>query len=313
MVADSGQPEAAHTPVLLAEVLDGLAVRPGGRYLDGTLGLGGHTAAILERSSPDGSVLGIDADPDARALAAERLAPYGGRVTIVAGNAADMAAIGRAHGLAGVDGVLLDLGVSSLQLGPAGRGFSFLHDAPLDMRMDPSAPLSAAEIVNQWPREQLAGVIWKYGEEPRSRRIAAAIAAARPLRTTGELAEVVARAIGRGGRIHPATRTFQALRIAVNDELAALERALHGAVELLRSPGGRLAVISFHSGEDRIAKEFIRSEEKGCRCPPSLPACICGRVSTLKAINRRVIVPTPAEAAVNPRGRSAKLRVAERR
>ena len=305
-------PAALHVPVLPAEVLEGLAVRPGGRYVDGTLGLGGHTEQILAASAPDGRVLGIDQDPEARSLAGERLAPFGDRVTVVAGNSRDLATICRARGFDPVDGVLLDLGVSSLQLGSAERGFSFQHDAPLDMRMDPAAPLSADEIVNEWPEEEIARLIWEYGEERRSRRVAAAIVANRPLRTTGALAAVVAKAVGGGDHIHPATRTFQALRIAVNDELNALREALAGAVDLLRSPGGRLAVISFHSGEDRIVKEFIRQEQSACLCPPGLPVCSCGHTSRLRSVTRRVITPTPVESAANPRSRSAKLRVAER-
>jgi 16S rRNA (cytosine1402-N4)-methyltransferase len=303
---------AIHAPVLRSEVLDGLAVRSGGRFADGTLGLGGHAEAILTASAPDGRLLGIDQDPDARALASERLAPFGDRVTITAGNSRDIAAICRANGFAPVDGVLLDLGVSSLQLGPAGRGFSFQHDAPLDMRMDPSAPLTAAEIVNKWPEEEIARVLWQYGEERRSRRIARAIVRSRPHTTTAGLAAVVARAAGGGDRIHPATRTFQALRIAVNDELDALRAALAGAIEVLRSPGGRLAVISFHSGEDRIVKDVIRRESSDCLCPPGLPACACGHRASVRSVTRRVITPTPVESAANPRSRSAKLRLAER-
>jgi 16S rRNA (cytosine1402-N4)-methyltransferase len=233
-------------------------------------------------------------------------------VTIAAGNSRDIAWICRTNGFEPVDGVLLDLGVSSLQLGPAGRGFSFQHDAPLDMRMDPSAPLTAAEIVNEWPEEEIARVLWQYSEERRSRRIARAIVRSRPHATTAGLAAVVARAAGGGDRIHPATRTFQALRIAVNDEMDALRAALAGAIEVLRSPGGRLAVISFHSGEDRIVKDVIRRESSDCLCPPGLPACACGHRASLRSVTRRVITPTPVESAANPRSRSAKLRLAER-
>jgi 16S rRNA (cytosine1402-N4)-methyltransferase len=305
-------PAAIHTPVLLAETLTALAVRPGGRYIDGTLGLGGHAAAILDASAPDGRLLGIDADPEARALAAERLAPFGERAVIVAGNNRDLAAIAEVHGFLPADGMLLDLGVSSLQFGPRGRGFTFSHDAPLDMRMDPDAPLSAATIVNGWPEEEIARVLWEYGEERRGRRVAAAIVAARPLHRTAELGAVVARAVGHTPGIHPATRTFQAFRIAVNDELGALRAALDGALAVLRSPGGRLVTISFHSGEDRIVKEFMRREARGCVCPPGLPACVCGRQPTLKLVNRGVITPAAAEVQANPRARSAKLRAAER-
>ena len=308
----AGEPVALHVPVLLDEVRRALDVRPGGCFVDGTLGLGGHAAAILAASGPDGRLLGIDADPQARALATEQLAPFGERVTIVAGNNRDLAAIGRERGFQLVDGVLLDLGVSSLQLGPQGRGFSIRHDAPLDMRMDPSVEPSAAGIVNEWPEAEIARVLWEYGDERRSRRIAAALVAARPLHTTTELAAVVSRAIGSGGPIHPATRTFQALRIATNDELGALRAALEGALALLRSPGGKLAVISFHSGEDRIVKEFIRRERSDCLCPPEQLVCICGQTPRLKDGARRVITPSPAEREANPRSRSAKLRVAER-
>ncbi len=301
-----------HVPVMLDEVLSGLAVRPGGWYVDGTLGLGGHAQAILDASSPDGRLLGIEQDPDAWQQAAARLAGYGDRVQIVAGNNRNIAAYCRDAAIAPVDGILLDLGVSSLQFGPAGRGFSFQYEAPLDMRMDPSASLSAAEIVNEWPEEEIADLLWRFGEERRSRRVAAAIVRNRPLRTTAELAAVAARAVGGYGPIHPATRTFQALRIAVNDELGALREALDGAMEVLREPGGRLVVISFHSGEDRIVKEFIRFESRGCICPPGRLVCTCGHVARLKPITRRVITPSAAEQAVNPRSRSAKLRVAER-
>ncbi|MGE0539154.1 MAG: 16S rRNA (cytosine(1402)-N(4))-methyltransferase RsmH [Dehalococcoidia bacterium] len=299
-------------PVLLAEVLDRIAVRPGGWYVDGTLGLGGHAEAILAASAPDGRLLGIEQDPEARRRASDRLAAAGHRVLIVAGNNRDLAAYCRDAAFMPVDGVLLDLGISSLQLGPSGRGFSFQHDAPLDMRMDPSAELTAAAIVNEWPEEQIAGVLWQFGDERRSRRVAAAIVRNRPLRTTTALAAVVARAVGAAGPIHPATRTFQALRIAVNDEFGALREALNGAMEVIRNPGGRLAVISFHSGEDRIVKDFIRRESRDCVCPPGLPVCTCGHVARLKDLTRRGITPSPVEVAANPRSRSARLRVAER-
>jgi 16S rRNA (cytosine1402-N4)-methyltransferase len=297
---------------MIAEVLEGLAVRSGGWYVDGTLGLGGHAEAILAASAPDGRLLGIEQDPEARQRAAGRLAVDGGRVLVVAGNNRNIADYCREAAFLPVDGVLLDLGVSSLQLGPSGRGFSFQHDAPLDMRMDPSGDLTAAEIVNGWPEAEIARVLWEFGDERRSRRIAAAIVRSRPLRTTVELAAVVARAAGGSGSIHPATRTFQALRIAVNDEFGALQEALNGAMEVLRTPGGRLAVISFHSGEDRIVKEFIRRESRDCICPPGLPVCTCGHVAGLRDLTRRGITPSPAEVAANPRSRSARLRVAER-
>lgn len=310
-VSDQSDPAGIHAPVLLAEVLTGLAVRPGGRYIDGTLGLGGHAAAVLEASAPDGMVLGIDADPEARSLATRRLEAFGERVRVVGGNARQIERLCREVGWDTVDGALLDLGVSSLQLGSQARGFSFQHDGPLDMRMDPTTPLTAGEIVNTWEGERIARVIWEYGEEPRSRRIARAIIAARPLSSTLELASVVARAIGSRGRTHPATRTFQALRIAINDEVGALAAALVGAVALLR-PGGRLAVISFHSGEDRIVKEFLRRESRDCLCRPEMPTCTCGHRARVTLINRHVITPTAQEQRQNPRSRSARLRVAER-
>lgn len=297
---------------MVDEVLSGLAVRPGGWYVDGTLGLGGHAEAILAASAPDGRLLGIEQDPEARPRAADRLAIEGDRVLIVAANNRNIADVCREASFTPVDGVLLDLGVSSLQLGPSGRGFSFQHDAPLDMRMDPSTELTAAQVVNEWPEEQIAQVLWQFGDERRSRRVAKAIVRNRPLRTTTELASVVARAVGGSGSIHPATRTFQALRIVINDEFGALQEALNGAMEVLRNPGGRLSIISFHSGEDRIVKEFIRREGRDCICPPGLPVCTCGHVARLRDLTRRGITPSPAEVTANPRSRSARLRVAER-
>ena len=308
--ADSG---SVHLPVLLREVIAGLAVRPGGRYLDGTLGLGGHAEAILEASAPDGLLLGIDADPDALARSEARLARFGTRVCLVQANFREMAAVAAAEEFAPAAGVLLDLGVSSLQLGPEGRGFAFRWEQPLDMRMDPALPVSAADILNSYEEGQLAGLIFRYGEERRSRAIARAIVRARPLRTTADLARSVEQAVGgAAGRIHPATRTFQALRIAVNGELDALPAALRAAHDLLDAPGGRLAVISYHSLEDRIVKEFIRQQSRDCLCPPGLPVCACGHQATLRPAMRGAATPSPEEVAVNPRARSARLRVAER-
>lgn len=295
-----------HAPVLLAEVVAGLAPRPGGRYVDGTLGGGGHAAAILEASAPDGRLLGIDADPAALLAAGARLAPFGERATLVHGNFRDLARLARAGGFEPIDGLLLDLGVSSHQLDTPERGFSFLADAPLDMRLDPTGGETAADIVNETPEGALADLIYRYGEERGSRRIARAIAEARRRRsiaTTGELAEVVARALGgRHGKIHPATRTFQALRIAVNRELDNLEAALPQAVELL-APGGRLAVIAFHSLEDRIVKLFFRAESGYGGS---------GGPERLRIITKKPIEAGEGEVRANPRARSAKLRVAER-
>ena len=318
---NSSAGQAMHVSVLLEATLDGLHVVAGGRYIDGTLGAGGHAAAILERSAPDGLLLGLDVDPTALALAGARLAPFGNRAVLVHANAGDLASVARARGFAPADGVLLDLGVSSMQLDTAERGFSFQADAPLDMRMDPtdtSRP-TAADLVNRLPEGDLADLIYQYGEERGSRRIARRIVAERahsPITTTGRLAAIVQSALGGRptgpkGRIHPATQTFQALRIAVNQELDVLPQALEGALDILR-PGGRLAVIAFHSLEDRLVKQFIAQEVKGCICPPELPVCQCGRSPRLKTVSRGAIQATEAEQAANPRARSARLRVAER-
>lgn len=302
-----------HQSVLSREVLDGLAPRPGGRYVDGTVGAGGHSAAILAASSPDGRLLGLDQDPAALGIAAARLAVFGERVTLVRANFRTLGAVAREHGFEAVDGILLDLGYSSLQMEDPARGFSFTAEAPLDMRLDPSAPTSAADLVNRLSERELADLIFEYGEERQSRRIARAIVAERPIRTARELGDLIARVVPRrrGERIHPATRTFQALRIAVNDELGALEEALPQAVTLLR-PGGRLAVISFHSLEDRIVKNFFRQEATDCLCPPHILFCECGHQATLRVITRKPVTPTEEEIQANPRARSARLRVAER-
>jgi 16S rRNA (cytosine1402-N4)-methyltransferase len=303
-----------HVPVLLEEVVNGLKVEPGGRYIDGTVGGGGHAYAILAASSPDGVLLGVDRDPAALEVASARLADYGRRFELVHGSFARLAEIAAAHGFAPVDGILLDLGLSSLQLADAGRGFSFLVDGPLDMRFDTtSGGRTAADLVNHLSSEELADVLYEYGEERRSRRIARAIVEARPLHTTRELADVIERATGgRRKRLHPATVTFQALRIAVNRELTALERALPQAVDLL-VPGGRMGVIAFHSLEDRIVKRFIRHESSECICPAELPVCACDHRATLDVVTRRPIRPTDGEVRTNPRSRSARLRVAERK
>jgi 16S rRNA (cytosine1402-N4)-methyltransferase len=302
-----------HIPVLLDAVLAGLAPQPGAALLDGTLGAGGHSAAWLRATAPDGRVLGFDRDAAALAVAQQTLAPFGARVTLVHASYADMGRIAPERGFAPVDALLLDLGYSSLQIDDPARGFSFRLDGPLDMRFDADQPTSAADLVNRLPERQLADLIYEYGEERHSRRIARAIAAARPIETTGALAEIVARSVPRSkdNKIHPATRTFQALRIAVNDELGALERALPQAVDLLR-PGGRLAVISFHSLEDRIVKQFMRRESQDCICPPEQPLCTCGHVATLREVTRKPVMADEAEVARNPRARSARLRVAER-
>jgi 16S rRNA (cytosine1402-N4)-methyltransferase len=304
-----------HRPVLLAEAVAALLPRAGGRYLDGTFGGGGHAAALLAASAPDGRVLALDRDPAAIERGAALAAEWGGRLVVRQADFRDLAAAARAEGVAPLDGLLLDLGVSSFQLDQAERGFSFQADGPLDMRMDPTGGRPASALVNELPEGELADLIYQYGEERASRRIARSIVQARaraPLRTTGDLARAVTAAIGRPpGGLHPATRTFQALRIAVNDELGALERALAGALEVVR-PSGRIVVISFHSLEDRIVKQFFRREATDCLCPPSLPVCQCGHRAQLRIITKHPITPGDAEAAANPRSRSAKMRVAER-
>lgn len=266
----------------------------------------------MEGSSPGGRLLGIDADPEALEIARRRLDPYGPAVTLVNDNFSRLEEICQAHGFAPVDGILLDLGLSSLQLDTAGRGFSFRMDAPLDMRFGPAQPATAADIVNGYPEEDLAAILRHYGEERHGRLIARRIVAARPIRTTRELASIIEHLPGvTPGRIHPATRTFQALRIAVNRELDSLQEVLRQAVRVLAG-GGRLVVISYHSLEDRMVKQFMREESRGCTCPPEVPVCACHHTPTLRLVHRRPITPGAAEIAENPRSRSAKLRAAER-
>ncbi len=301
-----------HLPVLYQETIQGLQPRAGGRYVDGTVGAGGHAYGILETSAPDGLLLGLDLDPQALALAAERLALFGERAILREASYLTIAQQIVALGWPAVDGILLDLGVSSMQLDTPQRGFSFQEDAPLDMRFSPRAPQTAADLVNTLPEEDLANILYRYGEERRSHQIARAIVAARPLHTTRQLAEVVARSThsGRPG-MHPATRTFQALRIAVNQELENVERVLPLAIQSL-APGGRLAVISFHSLEDRIVKHLFRQESRDCLCPPRQPICTCGHKASLRLITHKPIQATPEEIQKNPRARSAKLRIAEK-
>ncbi|MCY4455829.1 MAG: 16S rRNA (cytosine(1402)-N(4))-methyltransferase RsmH [Chloroflexi bacterium] len=302
-----------HDPVMVAEVLDGLDVRPGGRYIDATVGLGGHAEAILGAAQPDGALLGIDLDPHALAIAGERLTRFGDAVVLVRGHHAEIAEIASEHGFGQVSGVLFDLGVSSLQLDAPGRGFSFQRDEPLDMRMDPDAELTAEIIVNEYEEAELADLIRRYGEERRARAIARAIVARRPLRTTGDLVGAVEQAAGRGRERHhhPATLTFQALRIAVNQEMDFLADTLSAACSLLGGAGARIAVLAFHSLEDRVAKEHFRRESSECICPPRTPICVCGHVATLRRVTKRVRKPGVDEVARNPRARSARLRVAE--
>jgi 16S rRNA (cytosine1402-N4)-methyltransferase len=289
----------SHTPVLPEETIEALAVQPGGRYIDCTLGGGGHAAAILEHSSPGGQLLGIDADPEAIKLAKSKLEAYSGSTMLVNQNFINLKAICNKYHFFPVHGILFDLGLSSLQLNGNGRGFSFRHDTPLDMRLNPRQQVTAADIVNTLPEAELARLIKTFGEESRGGRIARYIVQQRPIKTTFELAEIVEQATGgRRGRIHPATRTFLALRIAVNQELDHLKSALEQAVELLGF-GGRLVVISYHSLEDRIVKQFTHQEASG-------------ENPRLKLINKKVITPSLAEVHFNPRSRSAKLRAAER-
>ncbi|UYN91525.1 MAG: 16S rRNA (cytosine(1402)-N(4))-methyltransferase RsmH [Anaerolineales bacterium] len=307
-----GRGQPAHLSVLYKETLEAIAPQPGGRYVDGTLGAGGHAWGLLEGSHPDGQLLGLDVDPAALALATQRLAPFGERAHIRQGSYADLAQHLAALGWGAVDGILLDLGASSMQFDQAERGFSFQKEGPLDMRFNPSAGRSAADLVNTLPEGELADLLYEYGEERQSRRVAKAIVAARPLHTSTELAGVVAKALG-GKRtgVHPATRSFQALRIAVNSELDAVAQVLPQAVAALK-PGGRLAVISFHSLEDRLVKQYFRQESRDCICPPGQPVCTCGHTASLRELTRKPVQPGEQEIQANPRSRSARLRVVVR-
>jgi 16S rRNA (cytosine1402-N4)-methyltransferase len=303
---------AVHMPVLLQQVLHGLAPQPGGVFIDGTVGLGGHAAALLE--TPATRLVGLDLDPEALRLARERLAPFGGRATLLQESYWKIDEVVASQGLSVVDGVLLDLGVSSLQLDTPERGFSFRQNAPLDMRFSNQGP-TAAEWLGRVAEDELVRALHDFGEEPRARRVARAILWARergPITTTGELRRAVVSALGHGGRIDPATRTFQAVRIAVNRELEGLPGALEAAARLLR-PGGRLAVISFHSLEDRIVKLAFRRLSGRCICPPGMFPCQCHPEELVEIVTRKPIEADADEVAANPRARSAKLRVAARR
>ncbi len=301
-----------HLPVLYHEIIHALRPQSPGRYVDATVGAGGHAWGILEASAPDGQLLALDKDPQALAIASQRLSAYHPRVILVHASYTQLREEIRRLGWQQVNGIVFDLGVSSMQLDQAERGFSFLAEGRLDMRFDPTTGRSAADLVNTLSEDELTDLIWRYGEEHYARRIAREICRSRPLQTTLELARVVERAVGgKRERIHPATRTFQALRIATNDELQGLEQVLPDAVEVLAS-GGRLAVISFHSLEDRIIKKFFRRESRDCICPPDQPVCICNHRATLREITRKPILPSSEEIETNPRARSAKLRVAEK-
>ena len=307
--------EFRHAPVLLRECLEGLAIKPGGIYVDGTLGGAGHSCEIAKRLT-SGRLIGIDRDETALAAAKERLRPFGDRVTLIHANFDSLGQILDDLGIGAVDGMLFDLGVSSPQLDEAERGFSYQTDAPLDMRMDRSQALTAGDVVNRWSEVELARILFDYGEERYARRIAAAILRARDrqaIGTTGELAEIIRSAMpaaARREKQHPAKRSFQAIRIAVNDELGSVERLLDTAPERL-NVGGRLCVISFHSLEDRLVKKAIHRRVDGCTCPKNLPVCVCGFVQTLRTVGG-VITASEEELERNPRARSAKLRVAER-
>ena len=304
--------ELHHEPVMMPEIMQALNVQPGGRYIDGTLGEGGHSKEILRAADPGGQGLGLDADAEAITVATERLAEHGESFRAVNVNFRDVRATALQYEFVPVHGVLFDLGVSSLQLDRESRGFSFRRADPLDMRFSFDQQITAADIVNHYAESELADIIFHLGEDRAARRIARAIVRSRPILTSLELAEVIEKVNPRRGkRTHPATQTFQAIRIAVNDELSALETALEQAVSLL-GQSGRMTVISYHSLEDRIVKNFIRKQASDCICPPGTPVCRCEHLATLKVITRRPLIPTDAETASNPRARSAKLRVAER-
>ena len=309
--------EFQHKSVLLQECIDALNIRPDGIYLDGTLGGAGHSSQIACRLTEGGRLIGVDRDRTALAAAKERLAPYADRVTLVHSNFAEIDAILDSLGIPAVDGMLFDLGVSSPQLDDASRGFSYMADAPLDMRMDKDDALTAGEVVNTWPQGELRRILYDYGEERYAPQIAAAICRARekaPVETTLELVDIIRSAMPAQAlreKQHPAKRSFQAIRIAVNDELGAVSRMMQAAVGRL-NPGGRLAVITFHSLEDRIVKSEMQQAARGCTCPKDFPVCVCGKKPLVKLVTRKPIVSGPAELEENPRARSAKLRVAEK-
>lgn len=307
-----------HLPVLAEEIMSMLAPASGSLQIDATVGGGGHTERILEATNPDGRLLGLDADGAAVARVGERLARYGDRLVLRQANFRELRTVAPATGFEVVDGLLFDLGLSSYQLADTDRGFGIRAGGPLDMRFDTGRGVPAAELLATLDAGELTALFRRFGEEPHAPRIARAIVEARrtaPITTAEELAALVERVAPRGApgrrRIHPATRVFQALRIAVNEELDALEEALAAALDLLR-PGGRLVVLSYHSLEDRIVKRFLDAERKGCICPPSVPVCVCGRTPRLRLVTKPSLTPTDAEIAANPRARSARLRAAER-
>jgi 16S rRNA (cytosine1402-N4)-methyltransferase len=301
-----------HIPVLYHEIIKALAPYSGGLYIDGTLGAGGHAWGILDASNPHGKLLGLDLDPQALVVANQRLSLFSNRVFIIQGSYVEMSSIAQELGWTFIDGIILDLGVSSIQLDSKERGFSFQFDAPLDMRFGNQITMNAADVVNNYSEIELADLIWRYGEEKNSRRIARLIVQNRPIHSTFELANLIKRAYGnKFSQIHPATRSFQAIRIVVNQEMQAIETVIPHAIKLLK-PGGRLAIISFHSLEDRIVKTIFRTESKDCLCPPNQPVCTCNHFATIKEVNRKPIQATQQEVSENPRSRSAKLRIAEK-
>jgi 16S rRNA (cytosine1402-N4)-methyltransferase len=316
---DGGQMKATHLPVLAEEVMSMLSPAPGSLQIDATLGGGGHTERILEATDPDGRLLGLDADGAAVARVRERLAPrFGDRLVLRQANFRELAEVAPEAGFAQADGCFFDLGLSSFQLADTDRGFGFRAGGPLDMRFDTSRGVPAGELLATLSADELTALFRRYGEEPKASRIARAIVDARktaPVGTAEDLAALVATVVPPNPRIprrtHPATRVFQALRIAVNEELEALQAGLAAALDLLR-PGGRLVVLSYHSLEDRIVKRFFQAERRGCVCPPEVPICVCGRAPRLRLITRPSLTPTAAEIEVNPRARSARLRAAER-
>jgi len=305
-----------HVPVLLRECIEHINIKPGGVYVDGTLGRAGHSLEIAKRLTT-GRLVAVDKDETAIREAEKTLAPYMERVTLVREDFRNIGAILDSLGIDAVDGMLFDLGVSSPQLDDPGRGFSYMADAPLDMRMDRGGRLSAWDVVNTWPEEELRRILWEYGEERYAGRVAARIVSERqkaPIETTGQLVELIRAAMPPKAlreKQHPAKRTFQAIRIAVNDELGAVRDMLQTAPDRLK-PGGRLCVISFHSLEDRLVKEAFAQRARGCTCPPEFPVCVCGKKPTLRLVTRKPVAPAEEEIETNPRARSAKLRVAER-
>ena len=307
----------SHKSVLLEECMEALAIRPNGIYVDGTAGGAGHSSEIAKRLGEDGRLIALDQDETAVAVATERLARFGERARVVRSNFCELEAVCRELGIEQIDGLLLDLGVSSYQLDTAERGFSYQADAPLDMRMDIRNPLTARTVVNEYSEDRIRKILFEYGEERFSSRIASNIIRERekaPIETTGELVEIIKRSIpaaARDGGHHPAKRSFQALRIEVNAELDVIAPAIRSAVRLLK-PGGRIAIITFHSLEDRIVKQAFASLAEGCTCPKSFPVCVCGRRPEVKVISRKPILPSAEELEENPRSRSAKLRVAEK-